>query len=130
MAHKSGKEGKVKVDATDLNITAWSRSETMPTEDTTDTGDDGYRNSVNTIREASGTVEADWDAASRPHDDPPDIVTGSEVALYLYVGDPADDKKYTHPIAVVTEVSTNSAVRGKVSYSFSWESRGSWTYPS
>jgi len=128
-SHQSGKEGKVTVDTTDLNIRSWTRTETMATEDTTHTGSSGYRESVNTIREAAGTVEADWDADAMPTDDPPNLVTGAEVALYLYVGAVADNKKYTHPVVVVTEVASNSDVRGKVSFSFNWESRGTWTYP-
>jgi len=128
--HQAGRYGKVTVGVTDLEIRGWTREETIGTEDTTNTGSGGFRDSVDTIKEASGTVEADWDVDAPPTDDPPNIRAGTEAALELYIGDPANDKKFTHAKVVIVGVPTASEVRGKVSYSFNWESRGSWTYPS
>ena len=124
---KSGKDGKISVGGTDINVTKWSLRLTEESLETTHSGSGGYKDSIGGIKSAEGSFEADWDALAIPTANPPNLVIGVEPAyIRLYV----DATKYylfTH--CRITSMEPSSESKGKVSYSCTFESTGSWTEP-
>jgi len=124
---KSGVGGHVAVGATTLYINTWTFEEAETSAETTNSGSGGYQESIFVDRVATGTVEANWDADAQPRLDPPDITSGTEIdSLKLYIGDTG---KYFDLTARVTGCSVTNDVKGKVTYSFTYTTTGSWTEP-
>jgi len=124
---KSGVGGNVKVNLTTLLINTWTFEETETSAETTNSGSAGYQESIFVDRVATGTVEANWDADAQPRLDPPLIKSGTVIdSLKLYV---SDTGKFFDLVARVTGCSVSNDVKGKVTYSFTYTTTGSWTEP-
>ena len=124
---KSGVGGNVIVGATTLKINTWTFEEVETSAETTNSGSAGYQESIFVDRVATGTVEANWDADAQPRTDPPLIKSGTSIAsLELYIGDTGT---FFDLAARVTGCSVTNDVKGKVTYSFTYTTSGSWTEP-
>jgi len=124
---KSGVGGSVKVGATTLLINTWTFEEAETSAETTNSGSAGYQESIFVDRVATGTVEANWDADAQPRLNPPNIKSGTSISsLKLYLGDTG---KFFDLAARVTGCSVTNDVKGKITYSFTYTTSGSWTEP-
>ena len=125
---RSGKAGKVSVDATEVPITAWTMSEEAETDDVTDTADAGWISRLSSLKGATGTFDAVWDITAIPYDATPGLEIGKRVALILQVGEDADNFDFTLN-AIIKSLEFNSDIRSAIKWSCGFESDGAVTPP-
>ena len=128
MSFFSGKSGKVTVGATTLKVQSWDIEPTTDLDDTTNSSSGGYYEGEPKINKLTGKVQLQWDAASNPTTNPPNLVPGAQVALKLYV-----DATHYWNIAKAFITNTPVAVGAKegamVTFAFSFTASGAWTPP-
>lgn len=119
----TGKQGKVTVGETDLNVTGWSARAGVEMLETTHTGSGGARSFLPSVGMCTGEVRFCWDAEALATADPPGVLPGAELELKLYLED--DSGPYLHlPTALVAELAVESAVDRVVRGSFRFQSNG------
>ena len=129
----SGSGGKAVVDSTDVDIRRWETNEAADFEDTTDsastTDSDGivYQEEEPVKRRVDVTIEAQWDPDAKPDDDPPNFNPGQQIALTLHVGESGDT--WDIPTLNVKTFRVNNVVGGKVDFTLTGTSSGSFTRP-
>lgn len=113
-----------------LNVTGHSWEESVDKLDVTHTGTGGLQALLAGIFRGQGTVKANYDSAAMPHG-APRIGAGVRGALALYLGGATP---FLIP-AMILKVNYQTAVEGKVEYSFNVEidynalSSTAYTYP-
>ena len=127
--YTNGQGGKVTIGVTDLDVVSWSFNPGAETADTTNTGSGGYANSILQLKRGTGTVTCNLDTTTLPQASPPDIIIGTNpTELKLYIG--ATGKSYTFGAnTIITSTPITNPAVGLVSYTFDFETIGSWTDP-
>jgi hypothetical protein len=128
----SGNSGDVVWGSTALLVKSWKATEEVELLSVINKGSNGFNEVIYGNRKLSGSVEADWNAEINPGN-PPLVHAGVEttdvagVALKLYIQE--GGQFFNIPFAAVGKVEISSAVDGMVSYSFDFESNGSYSLP-
>ncbi len=128
MAYFTGKSGYLDAGGTTVNVTSWTAEATADLSETSHSGSSGLKTFVVGLRGLTGTVELNWDAASNPQTNPPNLVDGQTISsfvLYLESGQGNLDVDN----AMINSVSYTTPVDGNVTISVSWTATGSWTAP-
>lgn len=118
-----GDEGYVDVGGTRLDVTEWSAEEVAEWAETTNTGSSGYKESIVCKKYMTGTVTADFSATLGPKS-APDFDAGDQVAMELHTNNSGN---YTLT-ANITRLRWTNPAGNKVSYTFDFESNGSYSY--
>src|SRR5699024_4424162 len=82
----SGKNGKCTGNGTAVLTTGRKVEPVADRHDVTNTGSGGFGSIITSIKRAKFSIEANWNAAANPLDDPPGLVEGAtltNVKLYL-----------------------------------------------
>lgn len=125
MAYLCGDGGYVKVDAaTNLEVLNWNGSETAELSETTNTGSDGYKESLVCKKVMTGSFEANYDATLGPKSDP-DIDAGDTVALELHTGASGN---YSIATAIITSLNWTMPAGGAITWSCDFESSGAYSH--
>lgn len=125
MAYMSGKSGKVSAGGTDLDVKGWSFDPNCDLQDTSNSGDSGYKTFIAGLLGGTGSIEMDWDAAANPTTNPPNLNPGEEITnMDLYL----DSVNYIRiPTALISGTPVANAVDGKVTFNCNFTASGSWT---
>lgn len=128
---QTGKLGKAKVGATDVNIEGWNFDPQAEELETTHSGGAGYKTVEDGIKSGSGSLTATWDVDADPSASPPNFVPGTKlVNLVLYIGDPANNNTIDCASALVVGMPIVSEVKGLVKYTMNFVTDGPYTMPS
>ena len=120
MAFLSGKEGKVTIGATVVNVTGWTLEETEELLDVAHSGSNCHRVYVPGLKDTTGTITANWNSTSKPTDNPPNFVPGQTLTtLQLELGDSTESIDIDS--ALVETLSASSDVTGLVTFEVSWK---------
>ena len=128
MAYFTGKSGYLDADGTTVDVTNWSADSTTDLSETSHSGSAGLKTFVVGLRGLTGTVDLNWDSASNPQVNPPNLVDGQTISnfvLYLETGEGNLDVDN----AIINSVSYTVPVAGNVTISVSWTATGAWTAP-
>lgn len=123
MAYICGDDGYVVVGVTTLHVTSWEATENAEWSETTNTDSDGYKQSIPCKKSMTGTVNADFDPVLGPKN-APDIDAGDQVVLELHTGATG---QYDLTGNIQT-VGFSVPAGDKISYTFTFESDGSYSY--
>ncbi len=123
MAYISGSEGCVEIDGTRLDVRHWRAEETADCHRITGTGSPGFAEALPAARYLTGTVRADFDPAKGPKG-AVEIRAGATVQLVLHTGSAGS---YTMNANIVRLGWVMPAGK-RVSFSFDFESTGSFSY--
>lgn len=126
---RSGKTGKVTVDANDVPVENWTFNGDSDTDETTDTDDAGWKSRISSVKGATGGFTGVWDVTKIPFAATPGIDIGKEVALELYIGDPSADGHKIELTAIIKTCEMTSNIKTAVRYTCTYESTGSITLP-
>ena len=123
----AGKNGNVTVNANNVNIEEWNVSDTTSEEETTHSGSGGFMEGIAAIRSASGSFKGTWDANATPFDSPPALLPSTFVdnLILNFNG----TKKWTFPKAFIQTVDVTNNVRGKIEWTCTFRSDGTFTRP-
>ncbi len=110
----------VSVDGTDMYATKTSMKRGVNVVKVTNAKSGGFQQVKGGIRSASGSVEVVYNG-----DDPVDVQEGDEVEI---VWKPTGGATRTFP-ALITNVNESLVIDGDYTYSFDWESSGSFALP-
>lgn len=109
-----------------LNITEWSMQKSVRVTDATHSGTAGWALYKGSVKEASGSVKAFWDANALV-ESMLGIDAGTECTLVLKLGN--STKKFYAP-ALITDLSYQvNNQSGHVTYDFNWKCQGPVTGP-
>lgn len=119
---KSGKSGYVEVDGDRHDVETWDIDPQVGERETSDTGSEGYFDSINTIKSCSGSFKATWDNDAKPC---PTFSPGTEVELKLYI---EEGGVYHHfPRAVCQGLPVALDAKGGITFTVNFKSRGPFT---
>lgn len=132
MAYFSGNSGDAKVGGTALKITSWKATEEVEILETTNKSSAGKKEKIYGNSQVSGSVEANWDGTLNPGN-PPLIYAGKsadgQVGVALVLEITSGGNTFSIPYALISKCEISNPVDGLVSYSFDFESSGSYTRP-
>lgn len=133
IAQANGKTGRVFLDGNELCVTQWDITVVAEKFDVTNSCSAGYAEYAYGTEEATGTIQADLDTTVTPFDSVPNIRTGVELALKLYLlatpGVGLEDGPYWSFNASIDQVNMVNPSRGKITYNFTYQSQGAITWP-
>lgn len=128
MAFQTGDGGYVDIDGQRLDVETWEINPSISEDETTNTGSDGYYESVGCVKKCTGKVTCKWDAAAMPTTDPPGLLIGARPALKLYVGDSVEYHDF--PVVLITTTPTSLDAKTVVKFSFDFVNQGIFTLAS
>lgn len=129
-ANKFRGVGPVYVGNTKLCVQSWSITVMAETLDTTDSCSQGYKENIAGLKEANGTVTAQWDSTKTYHNtSTPNLNEGAQMPLKLYLKEGAAAYYYL-PRARIEQFNPSGEVNGVFQFSFNYRSNGSFTSPS
>ena len=128
MAYFTGKSGYLDADGTTVNVTSWTADSTVDLAETSHSGSSGLKTFVVGLRGLTGTVELNWDAASNPQTNPPNLVDGQTISNFVLYLESAQGNLDVDN-AIINSVSYTVPVDGNVTISVSWTATGAWTVP-
>ena len=127
MAKLNGTAGRVSVGGEIVEITSWGFNTKEESLETTHSESAGYKASIGGVKSGDGSFEGDWDAAASPHASPPDLTIGT-VPIYIRLHVNAA-KYYALTSVRITGMDVKCEVKGKVTYTCTFETTGAWTQP-
>jgi len=125
----SGKNGRVTCDGTTLYLTEWTVREHTDQLDTTNFESLGFGEQVPGILQATITLSGYYDVGIPPMADPPNLGSGSQVANLNCIINKTLNNKYLFPIADVEDSEVKVPVRGRVDFTATLKSNGTYTRP-
>lgn len=120
---RSGRDSRVQVGATNLNMAKWDADSSGDDIDTNNFEGNGYGEGVVGIVEASLSADGIWNAAANPIDSPPGLYPRWDLQNLKFYLNKAENF-WSFPYARVTSSKNSSAVKEKVGFSFSGKSNG------
>lgn len=128
MAKRAGKFGKVLCSGSELSVTSWKTKDMVGEADVTETTSLGKGESIGTIERIEFTLEANWNPATNPYKNPPNIQKGeSGPAVNLYVNKDDAAATYVMPATFIADISTDVGVDAAVKYVITGKSNGTFT---
>jgi len=131
MAKITGKNGRVTVDSTVIGVTQFQLNINNERQDCTNSESGGWREGVAGLDGWDGNLQAQYDSAQNPHDDPPDIKPGNILAATFIVDNAATNVAngtYSGNI-FIDNCQISLVVEGKVNYTVNFTGNGILTYP-
>ncbi len=128
MAYFTGKSGYLDADGTTVNVTSWTADTTADLAETSHSGSAGLKTFVVGLQGCTGTVELNWDAASNPQVNPPNLVSGQTISNFVLYLEAAQGNLDIDN-AIINSVSYSTPVDGNVTLSVSWTATGAFTIP-
>ena len=124
----SGSSGSVTVDATTVNVEEWNCSDTTNEEETTHSGSGGFMEGIPTIRSATGSFKGSWDTTNDIFGDPPALLPSTFVTN-LKLNLTSGGSFYLFPRAFIQTVDITTNARGKIDWTCTFRSDGTFTRP-
>lgn len=124
---RTGKFGGAVVAGASLKITGWTFDDNGDVKKVRDTGGGGFSRLVMGFRDGAGEITAMFRTDQTPAIAAPTIAPGTRLTLDLHIDETAGTPKIVIPEVMVTNVSLVSASDAETTYSFSYETDGSWT---
>jgi len=121
----SGKDGKVKANAVDMNVSKWSASVTVAEVDCSTTGDAGWTDTRGWVKSVEGSFEFNFDTGKSPFAAAQLLTPGEICPLELFV----DPTKKLAGNALITKVDPTSEYKGKITATANFKNSGAWTLP-
>lgn len=124
----SGKAGKALIGTAVCTITRWDVDDDADELDATTAEDDGYGVADLGVQQISGTLEGKYivTATKIAHLRPQ---IGASMKLYTYKIDPDIGPFYDIPFFAISNFKLTSVVRGEITFSCRFKSRGTFTGP-
>ena len=126
---RAGKSSRAQSNSQNMYANDYSLTYRAEDLDTTHFESSGYETGIIGIKGLDWTLNADWDAGANPLDDPPGIYPrddGTQLKIYTNV---SDNKAFVMATFRCFSSQITSSAKGKVSFSASGKSQGSFTVP-
>ena len=120
--YKTGKSGYVKINSGRLDIEGWKSNDQSSWDETTNTGSNGFEESIPAVRKASGSFDGSFDIDSFPV---PALNGGAEIGLDLYL---EDGTLYLFAAKVgIDSFAVTTQVKNAIKFTCSWHTIGAFT---
>ena len=126
---RSGKLGRITIGGTIYALNKWDVDPEAEIGETTNFESGGYYQDDVGILKATGTAGGLWNARTNYFDSPPGIVAGALLSTIVFYISTVDNVFWSFPLLRVVGTPQTSEIKGWVSFSFKWNSFGSWAYP-
>jgi len=125
--HLVGKAGKVLVGSAkrDMNVEGWNLTEECDWQETTNTGSNGFEESIPGTKKCSGSFDASYDAYNKPYSNPPNLTAGQTVILQLDIE--ANVPCFRGNTVAVDSLNIVSTAKGVIKFTCNWHTIGAYT---
>jgi len=126
---RAGRNSRAQVNAQNMTTAQWSATFRGENLDTTNFESNGYEEGIIGIWGLDWSLSGSWNAAQNPNADPPGLFPteeGSDMFLYVNV---SDDTAYEMSTFRCTQGQASTTATGKVEFTASGMSQGSFTVP-
>jgi hypothetical protein len=126
---RSGKGGRVSMNATLLKTQDWSVNDKCDRLDTTCFETNGQEQLLTGIEGIEISIKGDWNAQTNAFDSPPGIYPQDAFPNVLLYENIADAVFWNVPFMCILSANNGAQVRGKVTFSFDGAGQPGWTRP-